>query len=136
LSSTTRRNELLEETKTNATTGLSGTGAATRDARRQELLDEAKVTPSSGKASDIGSGRKQELLESSKGNSFNARNSLEEKSFKNSVGQKSSRSTFTGDKVFSQQGTPKSFAPMGGKTFSGTGTRAPTSGKSFKMRGF
>jgi hypothetical protein len=134
-----RRQELLEDAK-----GVNGIGNSpastgsnlTTGGRRQELLDEAKITPSSGKTSGIGSGHKQELLEGSKGNSFSAKNSLEEKSFKNSVGEKSSRSTFTGDKVFSQQGTSKSFAPMGGKTFSGAGTRAPTSGKSFKMHGF
>jgi hypothetical protein len=133
-----RKRELLEEAK-----GVSGIGNSptstesklTTSGRRQELLDEAKVTPSSGKATGIGSDRKQGLLENSKGNSFNTKNSLEEKSFKNSIGEKSSRSTFTNDKIFSQQES-KSFAPLGGKTFSGTGTRAPTSGKSFKMHGF
>jgi hypothetical protein len=88
-------------------------------------------------ASALGSDHKQGLLEGSKGNSFNAKNSLEEKSFKNSVGEKT-RSTFTGDKVLSQRGTTNSFAPLVGKThtFSGTGTKPPTSGKSFKMHGF
>ena len=128
-----RRQELLEDAK-----GVSGTGnLPTTTGRRQELLDEAKLTPSSGNASSIGSGRKQEQLEGSKGNSFNTKNSLEEKSFKNSVGEKNSRSTFTGEKVLSQQGAPRSFKPLGGttRTFSGTGTRAPTSGKSLP-RGF
>jgi hypothetical protein len=129
-----RKRELLEDAK-----GISGTGSspAATGGRRQELLDEAKLTPSSGNASGIGSDHKQGLLEGSKGNSFNTKSSLEEKSFKNSGGEKT-RSTFTGDKVLSQRGTSNSFAPLVGKThtFSGTGTKPPTSGKSFKMHGF
>ena len=99
---------------------------------KEHLLEDNK------NASALGSDHKQGLLEGSKGNSFNAKNSLEEKSFKNSIGDKPSGSKFTGDKVLSQRGTSNSFAPMVGKThtFSGMGTKPPTSGKSFKMHGF
>jgi hypothetical protein len=109
-------------------------GRSKADYRENLRQQEVTNTPAAGKSSATG-GKAMEESTGLKNSSLNNKNSLEEKSFKNSVGEKSPRSTFTGEKVFSQQGS-KSFAPMGGKTFSGTGTRAPTSGKSFKMRGF
>jgi hypothetical protein len=138
ISNTDRKNILLEE----ATTGVKqqplddASKTSTLDSNRKQEFKEHLLGDNKD-ASALGSDHKQGLLEGSKGNSFNAKNSLEEKSFKNSVGEKT-RSTFTGDKVLSQRGTTNSFAPLVGKThtFSGTGTKPPTSGKSFKMHGF
>jgi hypothetical protein len=121
LEKTVRKQELMEEIKKD----VSSTGNSATGDHRQKLLDEVNKTTSSGNPAAIGNS-KQEQLERSKSSSFNTKNSIEEKSYKNRGGEVNSRSM--GNKVISQPGTSKTFVPQGGKTQ--TFTRQPTTGRS------